>query len=241
MTPSLDILFVAWNRRAFSEFSWTMLMQNTDWSLVSRLYVHDDGSEDGTYDWLRQQVKRHSPVPAEFFQSDRLQSPPAVMNRMVQWTEAEWFAKIDNDIVVPPGWLEAMLEVVEGDPSVELLGMEAGRGLPVTPEWDGVYRFEPGSHMGGVGLIKTDCLRRRVRLVETQGRYGFTEFQHEYNPVRGWINPDLPVVSLDRVPFDPWLTLSREYVELGWQRPWGTYHEQADYWSWWPSEALGVE
>ncbi len=229
---SLDVLFLAWNRLEMTKFSFDMLLANTDWTKVNQLTIHDDASEDGTRQWLKEASKQ-SPVPVDF-QMHQLRSPPAVMNRMVQNTEAEWFAKIDNDIVVPPGWLAAMLEVVEGDPTVELLGMEAGRGLSVTPDWDGVYRFEPGSHMGGVGLLKTEALRRRVRMVETQGRFGFTEWQHEYNPVRGWINPDLPVVSLDRVPFEPWLTLSAEYVEAEWQRPWGTYHEKADYWDWWP-------
>ncbi len=229
---SLDVLYLAWNRLEMTKFSFAMLLANTDWAKVNSLTIHDDASEDGTRQWLKEASKQ-SPVPVDF-QMHQLRSPPAVMNRMVQNTDQEWFAKIDNDIVVPPGWLAAMLEVVEGDPTVELLGMEAGRGLSVTPDWDGVYRFEPGSHMGGVGLLKTEALRRRVRMVETQGRFGFTEWQHEYNPVRGWINPDLPVVSLDRVPFEPWLSLSAQYVDQGWQREWGTYHEQADYWHGWP-------
>lgn len=229
----IDLLYVAWNRLEFTQFSWQMLMQNTDWDRINKIVIHDDGSEDGTADWLRMQVKRNAPVPGEFRQ-DQLQSVPAVMNRYVARSEVEWFAKIDNDIVVPPDWLPKMVGVVERNPEVELLGMEAGRGLPETPEWDGVYRFEEGSHTGGVGLFLVDAFRRRVRMAENRGRYGFTEFQHEYNPVRGWINPDLAVVSLDRVPFDPWLSLSRFYVEKEWQREWGLYHERADYWDWWP-------
>jgi cellulose synthase/poly-beta-1,6-N-acetylglucosamine synthase-like glycosyltransferase len=230
---TVDLLYVAWNRLEFTVFSWQMLVDNTDWSRVSKLIVYDDTSQDGTADFLRKQVKRDPPVVAEFRQAE-LRSPPAIMNRYVASADADWFAKIDNDIVVPPGWLEAMLEVVEGNPTVELLGMEAGRGLPVTPDWDGVYRFEDGSHMGGVGLLKVAAFVRRTQMKEGDGRFGFTEWQHEYRPVRGWINPDLPVVSLDRVPFEPWAELSEKYVEKGWQRPWGKYHERADYWDWWP-------
>lgn len=230
----LDILYVAWNRREFTEFSWAMLMENTPWNRVSKLVVYDDGSVDGTSDFLRKQVKRNAPVEADFWQDGHRGSPPAVMNGYVARSGAEWFAKIDNDIIVPPGWLEAMQEVIDGNPTVELLGMEAGRGLPVTPEWDGIYRFEPGSHMGGVGLLKVDAFLRRTKMTEGDGRFGFTEWQHEYRPVRGWINPDLPVVSLDRVPFEPWASLSERYVERDWQRPWGKYHERADYWEWWP-------
>ena len=215
----LDVLYVAWNRLEFTDFSYQMLLANTAWDRVSKRFLAE--------------MAEQAPVPCDFWQ-DELHSPPAVMNRYVARSEAEWFAKIDNDIVVPPGWLEAMQEVIDGSPTVELLGMEAGRGLPVTPEWDGVYRFEDGSHMGGVGLLKVDAFRRRVRMKEGDGRFGFTEWQHEYRPVRGWINPDLPVVSLDRVPFEPWAKLSERYVDKEWQRPWGKYHERADYWDWWP-------
>jgi glycosyltransferase involved in cell wall biosynthesis len=230
---TLDILYLAWNRLEFTEFSWQMLMANTAWDRVSKLIVYDDGSIDGTADFLRKQVKRHAPVEAEFRQVE-LRSPPAVMNRYIADSQAEWFAKIDNDIIVPPYWLEAMQSVLEGDPTVELLGMEAGRGNSRHADWDGIYRFEDGSHMGGVGLLKVETFHRRTRMNETAGRFGFTEWQHEYRPVRGWINPDLPVVSLDRVPFEPWVSLSERYVEREWQRPWGKYHDHSDYWDWWP-------
>ncbi len=229
---TLDVLYVAWNRLEFTEFSYRMLVENTAWDRVEKLILYDDGSQDGTAAFLSDMVS-HAPVPCEFWQ-DSLRSPPAIMNRYVASSEAEWFAKIDNDIVVPPGWLEAMQEVIDGNPTVELLGMEAGRGLPVTPEWDGIYRFEDGSHMGGVGLLKVDAFARRTRMTEGDGRFGFTEWQHEYRPVRGWINPDLPVVSLDRVPLEPWASLAERYVEKDWARPWGKYHERADYWEWWP-------
>jgi glycosyltransferase involved in cell wall biosynthesis len=229
---SLDILYVAWNRLEFTKFSLRMLLENTAWDRVSKLILYDDNSQDGT-EQLLYETSLETPVPCEFWQGE-LNSVPGVMNLYVSRSEADWFAKIDNDIVVPPGWLEAMQEVIDGNPTVELLGMEAGRGLPVTPEWDGIYRFEPGSHTGGVGLLRVDAFRRRVRMKEGDGRFGFTEWQHEYRPVRGWINPDLPVVSLDRVPFEPWASLSERYVEKEWQRPWGKYHEQADYWEWWP-------
>lgn len=230
---TLDILYVAWNRLEFTKWSWAMMMKNTDWARVSKLVVHDDGSVDGTAEWLAEKVK-DAPVETTFT-IDALRSPPAVMNRYVAHSEAEWFAKIDNDIILPPGWLEAMQGVIERNPEVDILGMEAGRGNSRHADWDGIYRFEPGSHMGGVGLVRVEALAQRTRMAENRGRYGWTEWQQEYaQVVRGWVNPDMPVVSLDRVPFEPWLSLSAKYVAAEWQREWGTYHERADYWDWWP-------
>lgn len=105
-------------------------------------------------------------------------------------------------------------------------------------DWDrpnNGYGFEKGSHIGGVGLMKTESFRIRPKLIEGEGRFGFTEWQHEYKPVRGWITPDLLVSELSRIPFEPWVSLTSQYVERDWEREWPKYHERWDYWwSWWP-------
>lgn len=229
---TVDILYLAWNRREFTEFTFGQLLANTDWERVQRLVVYDDTSEDGTAEFLADAINR-SAVPAELRIVD-LKSPPAVMNHYVTRSDAEFFAKIDNDIVVPPGWLEAMMGVHEDVPGIELLGMESGRmGKP----WDGcTYGFEEGSHTGGVGVFRTSAFAKRPPMEERAGRFGFTEWQRIYRPVRGWITPDLLLTSLDQIPFEPWRSLSEQYIENGWQRRWHTYDEvhNATYWEWWP-------
>ena len=49
---SVSLLFPAFNRLEFTKQSWAALMANTDWSLVSEFHVYDDGSTDGTREWL---------------------------------------------------------------------------------------------------------------------------------------------------------------------------------------------
>ena len=89
-----------------------------------KLVVYDDGSEDGTLEFLREAVD-DAPVTAELRLSD-LRSPPAIMNHYLATTEAGMFAKIDNDIALPGGWLNTMRNVLKNHPAVEVLGMEAG-------------------------------------------------------------------------------------------------------------------
>lgn len=245
---SLDVLYVTWNRLGYTRFSFRTLVENTNWAPVSKLVIHDDGSWDGTREFL-DQARRQVPVPVEFRHGEHLGSAPAVMDSYVATSDADWFAKIDNDIIVPSGWLDAMLSVVEANPEIDCLGMEAGRGFPVTPEWDGTYGWHDGTHMGGVGLIRVTALAGKPCLVRpgVDGQSGWSLFQHEYGKVKGngqltigWISPDLAVVQLDRVPFDPWASLSEQYAEEAWSRPWGKYHKRADYWDSWPAEARGV-
>lgn len=231
---SVDVIFLSHNRLEFTQQSFGMLLANTDWSLVRALHVYDDHSQDGTREWLYEAI--HG-CPAEYhLHETNLGSPVLTMNQYVGSTDSEFFAKIDNDIVVPPGWLNALLDVMRRNRHIDALGMEAGRmGIPPDTEFD--YGYEPCSHIGGVGLIRTAALGRRPRM-RADGRFGWTEFQSQYHLGRAWITPDLMVCSLDQVPREPWRTHARLYVDAGWSRPWQEYHERwmAPYWDWWMEE-----
>jgi len=234
----IDILYLSWNRLELTKASFAALARHTDWPSISRLVIYDDGSVDGTAEWLQEEGAK-LPVPAFDFRRVIFHAPAATMNDYVSTSEAEIFAKIDNDIAVPKDWLEAMLGVMERNPEVELLGMEAARtGLPV--ENVTRYEFEPGTHMGGVGLVRLSAFDGR-RPIPARGRFGWTEWQHRHDPVRGWIKPDLRVVQLDLIPEEPWISLAAEYVERGWSRRWTPYDKlQPWWWEWIEREEIAA-
>jgi hypothetical protein len=121
-----------------------------------------------------------------------------------------------------------MLGVMRLHPELELLGMEAGMtevaGRDGKP-WDGIYGYEPATNIGGVGVMRSSAFEGRK--MKASGRYGFTEFQHHHNPVRGWIKPDLPIVLMDRLPMEPFASFSRQYVFHGWQRDWPKWEPES--------------
>jgi len=230
----IEILYVAWNRLEFTGLSWELMIRNTNWDLVSKLTVYDDGSTDGTLEFLRDHLDE-CPVERELRISD-LRSPVAVMNHFLATERDELFAKVDNDILLPPHWLSNLARVMRDNPEVELLGCESGQTQPPprrSPRGGIKYGFEPSSHIGGIGLMRTSAFTTRPALA-VRGRFGFTEWQNRYLPVRGWVTPDLLVPQLDRVPVEPWASLSQSYVDAGWQRDWPTMlRPWADiYWDW---------
>ena len=226
----IDIVYLSWNRLEFTKTSFAALAKHTDWPSVARLVIYDDGSTDGTSEWLQEEGAK-VPVPAFEFRAVSFRAPAATMNDYVATSDADIFAKIDNDIAVPRGWLNAMLRVMRRKPEIELLGMEAAR---TGPPRRGVknYGFEPASHMGGVGLIRTSAFDNR-RPIAARGRFGWTEWQHRYKPIRGWIKPDLRVVQLDLIPEEPWRSLAAEYVASGWSRRWTPYDPLRPWWWEW--------
>lgn len=227
----VEILYLTWNRRSMTEASFRLLRENTNWELVDRLIIYDDGSTDGTAEWLEEHAREGT---AEYvdIRHVRFRAPAATMNDYLATTDADWFAKIDSDIAVCPLWLESLLSVVERYPNVELLGMDGGRhGVAepwMAPEECG---FEPGSHIGGVGLMRVESFHRRPPIM-ARGRFGFTEWQHTHDPVRGWITPGLATAQLDLIPEEPWASLTYEYVERGWAREWPPYSPKHPWWSW---------
>ncbi len=223
----VDVLYLAYNRLAFTRTSFGMLIANTDWSLVDRLVVYDDGSTDGTLGYLRGAIEQ---VPGRVeLRRKALRSPVAVMLDYLDDTDADVFAKIDNDIALPHDWLAPAIGVLEDSPTLDLLGLAAGwlgRPRGNQAEWG----YVPASHIGGVGLMRTSAFRR-FRPLEPNGRFGFTEWQHETAVRSGWIDPDINAVQLDLIPDEPWADLARRYVVRNWSRKWPPYDQASR--SWW--------
>lgn len=225
----IDILYLAWNRLEFTRKSFETMLANTEWHKgVDRLFVYDDGSEDGTCEYLEEAVRR-SPVKAKLIKTARI-GPVGVMIDYICHTNIDGiFVKIDNDVMLPPGWFSDGLSVMLSDPTIDLLGIEAIRPLGPAPR-----SFYPDEHIGGVGFMRTRTFEGCVPA--PRGRYGFTKWQNVHTKVRkGWIDPALPVCLLNLVPFEPWASLSRQYVAKGWQRDWpppmpANFNV---YWDWW--------
>jgi hypothetical protein len=228
----VDCLYLAWNRLEFTRESFTALVANTEWRFVHELFVYDDGSEDGTGEWLERAVAA-IPVPTRFVRT-RFGSPVTAMNQFVAEASAPILAKCDNDAMFPPGWLTASLRVLDQYPGLDLLGIEAMYPHDDDPTVPRAYR--PAEFISGLGLYRSRVFARG-RPAAFNKYFGLEEWQMAQGPglIRGWIYPALPVFLLDRFPFDPWRSYSDSYVQRGWQRPWPKYDRASILWRWrWP-------
>lgn len=232
---SIDVLFPCHGRLEFTQATLPVLMQNTDWSLVNELVVYHDAADSASDGAATTAYLQEAVAETATLRMTNLRSPVAVMNHFLARSKATMFAKIDNDIVVPPGWLNALSSVMEQDPDLELLGMEAGMSAQKAEREndESCWTWTPSSHIGGVGLMRRSAFDSRPPVVPN-GRFGFTEWQHQYAPMRGWIEPDLRMFALDQLPFEPWLSITENYVKKGLNREWGIHSRQMSYyWDWW--------
>lgn len=221
----VDIIYLAFNRLEFTKASIKAMIENTFWSEVRKLIIYDDGSTDGTREYLK---SVNYPIAAEFV-FKHLGGPVAITNSYLAGKPSDVFAKVDNDVMLPSNWLTECLNVMEAHKELDLLGIEAFFPVEVGRAARG---YAPAKHIGGIGLMRRRCFKT---LPKPNGRFGFTGWQTGNKQVtKGWINPALSVFLMDRLHFEPWASLSRKYVKNGWQRERAFYTDKdQSLWGWW--------
>jgi GT2 family glycosyltransferase len=232
----VDLLYLACNRLEFTRETFTTLLNTTDWPEVRQLVVYDDGSVDGTAEWLQNECGR-TPVPTRFVRT-RFGSPVSAMSDFIRSSNAPILAKTDNDAVLPPGWLRQSLAVLDRHPELALLGIEAL--YPHNEDPNVVRSYAPAEFISGLGLYRRAAFAAS-QPVAYRKYFGLEEWQVAQGPglVRGWINPAFPVFLLDRLPIQPWRQLSDSYIRQGWQRPWQGYEPTCTLWHWrWPARQM---
>lgn len=251
----IDLLYLSFNRREFTEVSLAALVANTNWDLVNSFTVYDDASTDGTREividalaeiQIHGRVRLCSATPEM-----RYGNPVAIMNHFMRPECTGTFCKIDSDTMLPPGWLDACCTVMQENPELDLLGIEppASRkrplgvhGPPIVDPRElepGPLRYVPCRSIGGIGMMRRRAFARYPDMRPEQTYGGFTGWQIRHPDLKiGWIAPPLDVFLLDRLPGEPWVSLSREYIAKGWQRGWGGYTEaDSRLWEWWQGAA----
>jgi len=235
---SVDLFYLACNRLEFTRETFTTLLVTTDWRYVNELFVYDDGSQDGTREWLEQHSAL-APVPVRFLKTG-FGSPVTAMSHFIQSAGAPILAKTDNDAMLPPSWLRQGLEVLASHPELTLLGIEAMYPHSADPQL--ARSYTAAQFISGLGLYRREAFARS-RPQAINKWFGLEEWQVAQGAglKRGWITPALPVFLLDRIPFDPWLSYAAEYARRGWQRVWPKYDAACTLWHWrWPAEQVAA-
>lgn len=240
----VDLLFVSFNRIEMTREAFQAVIDGTDWINVNRLYVHDDGSTDGTREWLEEQV---DDLPVNVVFNDKPHGGPVAATNW--YLTASWdhykqaivdrFVKLDNDFVVCPGWLDELLRMATRYSDIDIFGMEPMKGNPQMPPFEG-RTMEQAKHIGGKGLMRHrafECCQPAAH-----GRQGFTQWQTSHiNLKKAWITPDMPCFGLDQLGFEPWKSMADGHAKAGIARRWSDYPTDGTfkpYYGWWTPSHL---
>lgn len=224
----VSLFLPTWNRAEFTRMVLEGLLENTPREHIAELLIIDAQSEDGTADYLKDMVCKLADLNARFIENPERQ----VVSSMVMAAHlatSDWIAKIDSDTIVPPQWLETCIDLVTRYPELWALGIEPSTDFgPVPPNG---YRYARTRYVGGIGLFRKsawDGLKPGSHMFS-----GWPEHQTSMSWVKGWIHPPIKAFLLNRLPFEPFKSISLKYIKRGWQRVCSPYSEtQAYRWDW---------
>ena len=118
-----SIIVVTYNNLVFTKLCLESLLANTDYPNYEVIIV-DNGSHDGTVDYLRG-VMKHQPHVHAIFNDRNLGFAPA-NNQGLAIARGDILVLLNNDTIVPPGWLMSLVKHLE-DQSIGLLGPVTNR------------------------------------------------------------------------------------------------------------------
>lgn len=110
----VNIVIVTWNACDYTKYCIDSIRRYTDYPYY--LTVVDNGSTDGTLDYLRSQ-----PDIRVIANKENIGYGGAI-NQGFETEPTQFVCLMNNDIVVSPGWLETMIQTLLENPDIGLLG-----------------------------------------------------------------------------------------------------------------------
>jgi len=113
----VPVLYLTWNRLEFTKETLPRLLASSE---RAHIVCWDNGSTDGTREWLLQNYANDRRITLVLCEKNYGVYRP--WTTFLRWhSDAFWVAKVDNDTVVPEGWLNALIETAERH-QLDLLG-----------------------------------------------------------------------------------------------------------------------
>ncbi len=127
-----SIVMLTWNQLPVTQACVASLRRHTHEPF--ELIVVDNGSTDGTVDWLRAEVAAHADT--KLIANARNQGFARGCNQGLEIATGEYVLLLNNDVVVTEGWLSGMRETLERTTGAGFVG-------PVTNEISGRQKVTP--------------------------------------------------------------------------------------------------
>jgi GT2 family glycosyltransferase len=117
--PTISIIIPAFNQIALTQQCVASIRGSTD--IPYEIVLVDNGSTDGTAAWARSQGLR-------VVENATNLGFPRACNQGLLTARGEYLVLLNNDTVVPPGWLEGLLRPLQADPKTGLVGPSTNYG-----------------------------------------------------------------------------------------------------------------
>lgn len=175
MTAS--IMIVTYNRLDLTKQTLHRLFENTDYPF--NLVFVDNGSQDGTVDYLYRfcgdKMSEGGVFKGFTVQNNEGNLGIAVgRNQALQLAEDEWLSTLDNDVLVPKGWLTQSISILKVNPQYGMLGVNM-ENVSYMPIKRGAFEWQekPKGNLGTACTVFNRSLHKMLGFFNTEyGLYG---------------------------------------------------------------------
>jgi len=118
--PTVSLVMFTYNRIEYTRETLHTLMENTHYPFD--LYIVDNNSNDGTREWLETVRLEYPDRIKDIRYNSTNEGLPGPTNDFWGRVDSELIGKVDNDTLVPPGWLERLVEAHQKIPKLAVVG-----------------------------------------------------------------------------------------------------------------------
>ncbi len=172
MSLPVDLLLITWNRRTYAEKTLSHLLASSG---DFRLYCWDNASQDGD---LIASLDDPRVVRKHFSGENMMQRVPSLW--FLDQAESDLVGKIDDDILLPDGWIERIAPMIRSEPRFGMLGC----WIYMPEDWDqsaaqhkiveiGGTRVFRNVWVAGQSFLARRELLRRYIVPESRSKYDY--------------------------------------------------------------------
>lgn len=182
MEPRCDLVLLSWNHPECTRPCVESILANT--KVPSRLVIVDQHSGEETAGYLKS-LRPTPSVRIEILWNTANVGYPRGMNLGLKKAAAPYVCFLNNDILVPPGWLEELLAVAESDRSIGLVNPASNTFNRTPPKGTGWLEFAAASSRNRGEWIELSyaegfCLLGSRRLLMEVGGFDETTYDQIY-------------------------------------------------------------
>lgn len=140
-----------------------------------RLVIVDNGSSDGTVEYLKS-IEKTSPVEVHLELLDENKGIAVGRNLALEKANqigTKWYATIDNDVQMPEGWLGECIDILTANKSYGAIGvnMEVTNIYPLVTKGGFTFQDKPQGNLGTACMVFRKQLHQMIGYFTTE--YGF--------------------------------------------------------------------
>lgn len=182
MISVASIMIVTYNRLELTKQTLDNLFQNTDYPF--NIIIIDNDSKDGTieylYEFLAARLAENGYLKGFKIQRNETNVGIAVgRNQALLLTEStdSWLSTLDNDVLVPKGWLTEAIDIITKNPKFGMIGVNMENvNYPIVNLNGKEFQVKPQGNLGTACTVFNKSFHKMLGFFNTSyGKYGLED------------------------------------------------------------------